>query len=182
MFNSYRTMAVLDGLKLTIENFAELNLPSTFEVPDFPSEPSDPRKHNVAVDKEIYIEKTDYKPDDSDKSFRRLTPKQAVGLKHIGLVLRFVKEVKDAEGHVTEIIVHATKLTEKEKPKAFIHWVAKPVTAEVRLYERLFKSRNPEDAQTVPGGFLTDINPDSLTVLYNALIDQSIAKSKVYDR
>ncbi|CAL2038876.1 unnamed protein product [Caenorhabditis brenneri] len=177
-----RTMAVLDGLKLTIENFAELNLPSTADVPDFPSDPSDPRKHSVAVDKEIFIEKTDYKPDDSDKSFRRLTPKQSVGLKHIGLVLRFVKEIKDAEGHVTEVVVKAEKLTEGEKPKAFIHWVAKPVSAEVRLYDRLFKSKNPEDAQAVPGGFLSDINTDSLTVLYNALIDRSIAASKEYDR
>ncbi|CAP32512.1 Protein CBR-QARS-1 [Caenorhabditis briggsae] len=177
-----RTMAVLDGLKLTIENFADLNLPSTADVPDFPSDPSDPRKHSVAVDQEIYIEKTDYKPDDTDKSFRRLTPKQTVGLKHIGLVLRFVREVKDSEGHVTEVIVKAETLADGEKPKAFIHWVAKPVSAEVRLYERLFKSKNPEDAQALPGGFLTDINPDSLTVLYNALIDQSVAKSKVYDR
>ncbi|CBK19497.1 glutamine--tRNA ligase [Caenorhabditis elegans] len=177
-----RTMAVLEGLKLTIENFSELNLPSSVDVPDFPSDPTDPRKHSVSVDREIFIEKSDYKPDDSDKSFRRLTPKQAVGLKHIGLVLRFVKEVKDAEGHVTEVVVKAEKLSEKDKPKAFIHWVAKPVSCEVRLYDRLFKSKNPEDAQLVPGGFLSDINPDSLTVVYNALIDQSIAKSKVYDR
>lgn len=177
-----RTMAVLDGLKLTIENFSELSLPSTADVPDFPSDPSDPRKHTVAVDKEIFIEKTDYKPDDSDKSFRRLTPKQSVGLKHIGLVLRFIREIKDSEGHVMEVVVKAERLSEGDKPKAFIHWVAKPVSAEVRLYERLFKSKNPEDAQALPGGFLTDINPDSLTVLYNALIDQSIAKSKVYDR
>lgn len=175
-------MAVLEGLKLTIENFSELNLPSSVDVPDFPSDPTDPRKHSVSVDREIFIEKSDYKPDDSDKSFRRLTPKQAVGLKHIGLVLRFVKEVKDAEGHVTEVVVKAEKLSEKDKPKAFIHWVAKPVSCEVRLYDRLFKSKNPEDAQLVPGGFLSDINPDSLTVVYNALIDQSIAKSKVYDR
>lgn len=178
-----RTMAVLDGLKLTIENFAELNLPSTADVPDFPSDPTDARKHSVAVDAEIFIEKTDYKPDDSDKSFRRLTPKQAVGLKHIGLVLRFVREIKDSAGHVSEVVVRAEKLTDNgEKPKAFIHWVAKPVSAEVRLYERLFKSKNPEDPVALPGGFLTDINPDSLTVLYNALIDQSVAKSKVYDR
>uniref|UniRef100_A0A8R1DXH1 Probable glutamine--tRNA ligase n=1 Tax=Caenorhabditis japonica TaxID=281687 RepID=A0A8R1DXH1_CAEJA len=177
-----RTMAVLEGLKLTIENFDELNLPSTFEVPDFPSDVNDTRKHTVSVDKEIFIEKTDYKSDDSDKSFRRLTPKQPVGLKHIGLVLRLVKEVKDSVGNVTELVVHATKMTSEEKPKAFIHWVAKPVSAEVRLYDRLFKSKNPEDAQAVPGGFLTDINPDSLNVLYNALIDQSVAKSKVYDR
>uniref|UniRef100_A0A1I7UIQ5 Probable glutamine--tRNA ligase n=1 Tax=Caenorhabditis tropicalis TaxID=1561998 RepID=A0A1I7UIQ5_9PELO len=177
-----RTLAVLDGLKLTIENFSDLSLPSTADVPDFPSDPADPRKHSVSIDKEIFIEKTDYKPDDSDKSFRRLTPKQSVGLKHIGLVLRFVREIKDQNGHVAEIVVRAEKLTEGEKPKAFIHWVAKPVHAEVRLYERLFNSKNPEDAQALPGGFLTDINPNSMSIHYNALIDKSIASSPVYTR
>ncbi|CAB3409765.1 unnamed protein product [Caenorhabditis bovis] len=176
-----RTMAVLDGLKLTIENFDELKLGSEIEVPDFP-DAENKKTHKIAVDKEIFIEKTDYRSDDKDKSFRRLTPNQTVGLKHIGLVLTVVKEIKDKDGHVQELIVHGSPLSDAEKPKAFIHWVAKPVSAEVRLYERLFKSKNPEDATAVPGGFLNDINPDSLTVLYNSLVDKSIANSKVYDR
>ncbi|EYC10409.1 hypothetical protein Y032_0055g2543 [Ancylostoma ceylanicum] len=48
--------------------------------------------------------------------------------------------------------------------------------------QRRFKSKNPEDPNEVPGGFLTDVNKDSLTVLYTVLIDKSIAHSKVYDR
>ncbi|EYC10410.1 hypothetical protein Y032_0055g2543 [Ancylostoma ceylanicum] len=50
------------------------------------------------------------------------------------------------------------------------------------LLQSLFKSKNPEDPNEVPGGFLTDVNKDSLTVLYTVLIDKSIAHSKVYDR
>lgn len=44
------------------------------------------------------------------------------------------------------------------KPKAFIHWVAQPVRCEVRLYERLFYHKSPEDPAEVPGGYLTDVN------------------------
>jgi len=78
--------------------------------------------------------------------------------------------------------VRAEKLTETNKPKAFIHWVCNPVTCEVRLYDMLFKHKNPEDPQEVPGGFLSDCNVDSLKTLTNSLIDRSIANSKVYDR
>ncbi|KAK6008891.1 hypothetical protein OSTOST_26212 [Ostertagia ostertagi] len=46
----------------------------------------------------------------------------------------------------------------------------------------LFKSKNPEDPNEVPNGFLSDVNKDSLTVLHNVLIDRSIANSKLYDR
>uniref|UniRef100_A0A0N4XQD1 Glutamine--tRNA ligase (inferred by orthology to a human protein) n=1 Tax=Nippostrongylus brasiliensis TaxID=27835 RepID=A0A0N4XQD1_NIPBR len=74
---------------------------------------------------------------DGEKGFRRLTKSQAVGLKYIGVVLSVVEEVLDSAGHVTELIVKASPLTEQNKPKAFVHWVSSPVTAQVRLYERL---------------------------------------------
>ena len=74
---------------------------------------------------------------EADKSYRRLSKNQSVGLKHVGLVLSFVDEVKDAEGRVKEVVVRADKLTDDNKPKAFIHWVCKPVACEVRLYDML---------------------------------------------
>lgn len=80
-----------------------------------------------------------------------------------------------------EIIVRAEKLSTENKPKAFIHWVAKPLFAEVRLYERLFMHKNPEDPAEVPGGFLTDCNPNSLTVIHNCAVDQYLAKAQIYD-
>ncbi|WKY06374.1 hypothetical protein Q1695_006514 [Nippostrongylus brasiliensis] len=180
--NAPRTMAVLEGLKLTIQNFDEMNLPSSVTVPDFPSEPQCTSNHQVAFDRIVYIESSDYRQVDGEKGFRRLTKSQAVGLKYIGVVLSVVEEVLDSAGHVTELIVKASPLTEQNKPKAFVHWVSSPVTAQVRLYERLFNSKNPEDPEEVPGGFLSDVNKDSLTVLHNVLIDKSIANSKQYDR
>ncbi|EYC10419.1 hypothetical protein Y032_0055g2548 [Ancylostoma ceylanicum] len=56
-----RTMAVLEGLKMTIENFDEMNLPSTVTVPDFPSDPQCNKTHEVAFDRVVYIERSDYR-------------------------------------------------------------------------------------------------------------------------
>ena len=56
------------------------------------------------------------------------------------------------------------------KPKAFIHWVdgSDCKKIEVRLYERLFKHKNPEDSTIVPDGFLSDVDENSLTVVEDA--------------
>uniref|UniRef100_A0A1I7XAE9 glutamine--tRNA ligase n=1 Tax=Heterorhabditis bacteriophora TaxID=37862 RepID=A0A1I7XAE9_HETBA len=59
--NAPRTMAVLEGLKLTIENFSEMALPSMITVPDFPSDPQCSTHHQVAFSDTIYIEKSDYR-------------------------------------------------------------------------------------------------------------------------
>ncbi|RCN52116.1 hypothetical protein ANCCAN_01546 [Ancylostoma caninum] len=56
-----RTMAVLEGLKMTIENFDEMNLPATVTVPDFPSDPQCNKTHEVAFDRVVYIERSDYR-------------------------------------------------------------------------------------------------------------------------
>ena len=69
-----------------------------------------------------------------------------------------------------------------EKPKAFVHWVADPVEVEVRLYERLFRHKNPEDPAEVPGGFLSDVDPDSKKVLRGCMADRHLLKAKVLDR
>uniref|UniRef100_A0A0K0D5M0 tRNA-synt_1c_C domain-containing protein n=1 Tax=Angiostrongylus cantonensis TaxID=6313 RepID=A0A0K0D5M0_ANGCA len=66
-----------------------------------------------------------------------MTKDQPVGLKYIGVVLSLVREVLDVSGNIIELIVRASTLTEQNKPKAFVHWVSHPITAEVRLYDRL---------------------------------------------
>ncbi|VDP31010.1 unnamed protein product [Heligmosomoides polygyrus] len=89
--------------------------------------------------------------DESDRSFRRLTKGQSVGLKYIGIVLEVAKEILDSAGNVTELLVRASALNEQNKPKAFVHWVSRPTTAEVRLYERLnFVSSNPDSKPSIP--------------------------------
>ncbi|TMS39357.1 hypothetical protein L596_005895 [Steinernema carpocapsae] len=184
--NAPRTMAVLEPLKVQIQNFASLNLPSKFAVRDFPAMPSVPAistaEHEVAVSDVVFIEASDYRKDNTDKKFRRLTKEQPVALKYLGLVLSVVEEVLDKVGNVCELVVTAEKATDQNRPKAFIHWVSNPMKCEVRMYDRLFKHKNPEDAEVVPGGFLKDCDTDSLTVLRNVYVDKYLASSKVYDK
>jgi glutaminyl-tRNA synthetase len=105
-------------------------------------------------------------------------------LRHAGYIIKFVKVVaKNASGVPTEIDVECCAVDKADKkPKAFIHWVSDPVEIEVRLYERLFKHKNPEDPAEVPNGFLSDINENSLTVLTGALADKHLRGAKVFDK
>ncbi|XP_063977251.1 probable glutamine--tRNA ligase [Diachasmimorpha longicaudata] len=155
-----RHMVVLEPVKVTIENFqGQEQAAKGFDVPDFPIE-VERGQHHVEFDEIIYIEASDFKEED-EKGFRRLTPKQSVGLKYAGIVLTFQRIERDESGKMTGLIVKQEPLTDKNKPKAFIHWVAKPKLASIRLYERLFNHKNPEDTNEVPNGFLSDINPES---------------------
>ncbi|CEF63981.1 Probable glutamine--tRNA ligase [Strongyloides ratti] len=179
--NAPRTMAVVEPLKVTIENFSDLDIGESIVVADFPGDTSRKESHSISVSNVIFIENGDFKFE-QEKGYRRLTSTQSVGLRYLGLVLTFVKEVRNSVGEITEVIVNATKLTNDNKPKAFIHWVSKPKIVEVRLYNRLFKHKNPEDSEQVPNGFLSDCDPDSLIVIQNAMIDNYLSQVKPYDK
>ncbi|XP_076289861.1 glutaminyl-tRNA synthetase [Lasioglossum baleicum] len=166
-----RHMAVLDPLKVTISNFPHEN-PVKLSVPNFPNEP-EKGQHNIIFDEVIYIEASDFQ-EKATKDFRRLTPNQFVGLKHAGVVLTVQEIERDSSGNIINIIVKQEPASENNKPKAFIHWVSNPVLASIRLYERLFKHKNPEDTSEVPNGFLSDINPSSKKEIVG-YIDASLA-------
>ncbi|KFP34122.1 Glutamine--tRNA ligase, partial [Colius striatus] len=174
-----RAMAVLEPLKVTITNFPS---PKALEVlvPNFPADESQ-GFHKVPFQPTIYIEETDFR-EEVDKGYKRLAPGQPVGLRHTGYVITVQNIIKDASGHVIELEVTCTKSDVAEKPKAFIHWVSEPLACEVRLYERLFLHKNPEDPSEVPGGFLSDLNPDSLRVIHNALVDSSVLSARPFDK
>ncbi|XP_076313603.1 glutaminyl-tRNA synthetase [Tachypleus tridentatus] len=174
-----RTMAVLEPLKVTIVNFPHTSC-IQIEVPNFPADPSK-GSHMVTFGKVIYIEESDYR-EIPEKGYRRLTLEQPVGLRYTGYVILFQKAIKDSTGRVTEIEVTCKKVLDLEKPKAFIHWVSEPLACEVRLYERLFNHKLPEDPNEVPGGFVSDCNKDSLKVVPDALIDASVKSAKIYDK
>lgn len=153
-----RHMVVIDPLKVIIANYTDKE-PLTIDVTDFPNEPTKGQR-KVAFDSIVYIEATDFK-ETEEKGYRRLTPGQPVGLKYAGIVLTFQRVEKDPQGKITGLVVRQEPLSDKNKPKAFIHWVCQPKLATIRLYERLFKHKNPEDINEVPNGYLTDINPAS---------------------
>ncbi|GMT24399.1 hypothetical protein PFISCL1PPCAC_15696, partial [Pristionchus fissidentatus] len=179
--HSPRTMAVLDPIPVRITNFSSLSLPSSISIPDFPSN-SCSSTHDVNFSDTLYIERDDYHQGTASKEFRRLATGQNVGLKHIGLVLYLEKEITGEDGSVTGLEVRAEEVNETNKPKAFIHWVSNPIAVQVRLYERLFHHKNPEDATEVPGGFLSDCNENSLSILHRVYVDRYLATVKVLDR
>uniref|UniRef100_A0A671KSA0 Glutamine--tRNA ligase n=1 Tax=Sinocyclocheilus anshuiensis TaxID=1608454 RepID=A0A671KSA0_9TELE len=170
-----RAMAILEPLKVTITN-----LPTNAQevrVPDFPANEAK-GSHVVPFSKTIFIEQSDFR----EKGYKRLTPDQPVGLRHAGYVISVQRVIKDGCGKVCELEVTCASSDSVEKPKAFIHWVSDPLRCEVRLYERLFLHKNPEDPAEVPAGFLSDINPNSLTGIECALVDHSVGKAKVFDK
>ncbi|XP_016980573.1 probable glutamine--tRNA ligase [Drosophila rhopaloa] len=174
-----RRLVVLEPLKVTIKNLPHAK-PVQLEVPDFPQNPQQ-GSHKITLDKVIYIEQGDFKLE-PEKGYRRLSPNQSVGLRHAGLVISVVEIVKDpATGKVVELICTSQSAEQAEKPKAFVQWVSQPIQLEVRLYEQLFKHKNPEDPNEVPGGFLSDISEQSISVAV-AFADKALSQSKVYDK
>lgn len=173
-----RTMVVLEPLKVNIRNFAFLN--KIIAVPDFPDNP-EKGSHNITFSPTIYIEKSDLNASANvEKGYRRLTRDQEVGLRYANFIMKLIKVHQPRNGadpeDISEIDVECIPVDEyTKKPKAFIHWVGNPVEIEVRLYERLFKHKNPEDTSEVPGGFLTDVNEKSLITL-KSMADSSILK------
>lgn len=173
-----RVLAVLEPLKVTISNFP-FDKPQTLVIPNFPNDPS-LGSHEIVFDKVIYIEQTDFK-ELPDKGYRRLAPEQTVGLRHAGFVLRVDSIVRNDQGNVAELICSCESTDTAAKPKAFVQWVSHPIEIEVRLYDLLFRHKNPEDVNEVPGGFLSDCDKNSLTKL-TSYVDASMSKCKVYDK
>ena len=177
-----RMMAVLDPIKLVIDNYPEgqtemLEAANNMENPELGS-------HQVPFGKELYIERDDFMEEPPKKYFR-LFPGNEVRLMHAYFV-KCTSFEKDENGNVT--VVHctydpATKagsgFTER-KVKGTIHWVPakEAVKAEVRLYENLVDEEkgvyNKEDGSL-------NLNPNSLTVLKNCYIEPAIAGAKAYE-
>ncbi|CAG9809996.1 unnamed protein product [Chironomus riparius] len=174
-----RRLVVLEPLKITIRNFIS-DKPINLTIPDFPAQTENKASHNIVFDRIVYIEQSDFK-ESPEKGYRRLSPNQTVGLRHAGVVLKVEKVLKDNSNKIIELICSCEKVEVAEKPKAFIQWVSNPYEIEVRLYERLFIHKNPEDANEVPNGFLSDCNKDSLKIL-KSFADKSLSSAKVYDK
>ncbi|KAI4100782.1 MAG: hypothetical protein L6R37_005274 [Teloschistes peruensis] len=173
-----RLMLVLDPIPVIIDN-----LPDDYiEDIELPFSPKDPSfgTHIVPFTKTVYIDRTDFREEDS-KDFFRMAPGKAVGLLKVPFPIKATSFEKDAQtGKVT--CVHAIYEKPEEgtafkKPKTYIQWVGSspkhnsPVTAEVRIFNPLFKSENPDAAE---GGYLCDINPDSEEIYPTAMIETGI--------
>ncbi|KAI0133337.1 glutaminyl-tRNA synthetase [Hypoxylon sp. NC0597] len=170
-----RLMLVLDPIPVVIEDADDLD-GTTITLPFSPKDPK-MGSHDVKFTKTVYIDRSDFR-EEADPAFFRLAPGKTVGLLQVPYPIKAVSFTKDdATGKVTEIRAVFDK--ETKKPKAYIQWVSTEAAgsrkAEVRIYNSLFKSDNPNDA---PGGFLSDINPESEIIFPNALIESGFDEVK----
>ncbi len=170
-----RRIAVLDPLKLIIDNYPEGQLEECF-APNHPLHP-ELGQRAVPFSRELWIEGEDFMEVPS-KGYRRLFPGNMARLRY-GYVVKCTGCDKDADGKV--VAVHCEYLPETRsgtpgadsvKVKGNLHWVsaAQSYAAEIRLYERLFKvaapgSRREGDAPELERDFLDDLNPDSVQTI-----------------
>ena len=176
-----RAMAVLDPIKVTIENFP-FESRTEIDIPNFPTDESK-GTHKVFFDKVVYIDSSDFQENPTDKSYKRLSLSQQVALRYSGYQIEVKRVVKDPKTNkVTELVASCAKTTDANKPKGFIQWVSNPLAIEVRLYDKLFNHENPEDPKEVPAGWLSDVNKNALTVINTALVDVSVRSAKAFDK
>ncbi len=168
-----RVMCVLDPLKVTIENYeGSEELDASYYPEDVPKEGS----RKLPFSRELYIEREDFS-ENPPAGFYRLTPEQPVRLKH-AYIITCKEVIKDAQGNITEIIAtyrpdsKSGSDTSGIKVKSAIQWVdaARAKTVEVRLYDRLYANEAPEGVE--------DLNPDSLKIIKNALIEPAVITEK----
>jgi glutaminyl-tRNA synthetase len=180
---SERRIAVLDPIKLVIDNYADNKTEDCF-APNHPQKP-ELGKRVVPLTRELWIEREDFE-ENPPKGFFRLMPDGMVRLRY-GYVVKCTGFEKDAAGNVT--VVHCDYLPDTKsgtpgadaiKVKGNIHWVsaAHAYSAEVRLYDRLFSAEHPGEADT---DYLTQLNPNSVKTI-TAQLELSLKDAKPEDR
>jgi glutaminyl-tRNA synthetase len=169
-----RRMAVLDPIKLVIENYPE----GEEELLEAVNNPQDEAAgtRQVPFSRELYIERGDFM-EDPPKKFFRLAPGREVRLRY-AFFITCEDVVKDGDGRVVELKCRYDPETrggnapDGRKVKATLHWVsaAHAVDAEVRLYDHLFAKPDPG----TEGDWLADLNPDSLTTVQGCKLEPSL--------
>ena len=180
--SALRRMAVLDPLKVVIENYPE-GEDEELEAVNNPENEADGTRM-VPFGRELWIERADFM-EHPPKKFFRLAPGREVRLRYAYYVT-CTDVIKDVEGNVTELRCTydpATKgggSSDGRKVKATLHWVsvAHAVAAEVRLYYNLFTAETPGARS---GDMLDDINPDSLRILENCQLERALSTSAIGD-
>ena len=180
-----RAMAVLRPLKVVIDNYPE-EKEEFVEVANNPEDPSAGTRQ-VPFARELYIEQDDFREVPPPKYYR-LSPGKEVRLRNAYFITA-KNVVKDADGNVVE--VHCTydpasrggNSPDGRKVKSTMHWVSAKhaLSAEIRLYDKLFAKPDPYDFPE--GGDLFDnLNPNSLEIVTDAKLEPSLASAKAGDR
>ncbi|KFD17829.1 MULTISPECIES: glutamine--tRNA ligase [Tatumella] len=175
--NAPRAMAVLDPVRVVIENLPE----GHSEVITMPNHPNRPEMgtREVTFSREVWIDRADFR-EEANKHYKRLVTGKEVRLRN-AYVIKAERAVKDEDGNITTIYCQCDTETLSKDPadgrkvKGVIHWVSVSagLPAEFRLYDRLFSVPNPgaED------DFLSTINPDSLNICHG-YVEQSLQNAE----
>ena len=180
-----RVMGVLNPLKVIIDNYPEGQAEEELDAINNPEDASAGTR-KVPFSKELYIERADFREDPPKKYFR-LAPGREVRLRYAYYVTCVDFKKDEKTGEITE--VHCTYDPETRggdspdgrKVKATLHWVSAKhaITAEIRLYDRLFTKENPGEDKDVD--FKEFLNPNSLEVLSGCRLEPSLAKAEAGD-
>ena len=183
---SLRAMAVLHPLKVVIDNYPADQKEEFVEVANNP-EDAEAGTRQVPFSRELYIEQDDFREVPPPKYYR-LSPGKEVRLRNAYFVTA-QSVVKDAAGNVVE--VHCTydpasrggQSPDGRKVKSTMHWVsaAHAISAEIRLYDKLFSKPDPydlEEGQDV----LDNLNPNSLEIVSGTKLEPSLRNAKPGDR
>ena len=180
-----RVMAVINPVKLVIENYPE----GKVEMVTTENNPEDPEsgEREMPFTREIYIEREDFM-EEAPKKFFRLSIGNEVRLKGAYFV-KATRVDKDEEGNITTIYATYDPETKsgsgteasKRKVKGTLHWVSatENLPIEVRLYDRLFSVEDPE--QDEDGDFLQYINPNSMEIVHG-FAEIALKKAKPEDK
>jgi len=176
--NSQRRMAVLNPIKVIITNY-DKNKTEYLQAINNPEDESAGIRE-LPFSRELFIEADDFMEDPPKKYFR-LSPNNEVRLK-FAYFITCHEVVKNSKGEIIEI--HCTydkdskggKSPDGRKVRGTIHWVSAShaIDASVKLYDRLFKSPNPESSEN----FLDDLNDSSLITINNCKLEPSLLEVK----
>jgi len=176
-----RVMAVLDPIRVVIENYPE----GQVEQMEAVNNPEDPAagKRTVPFSRELYVERNDFR-EDPPRKFHRLGPGREVRLRY-GYFITCRDVVKNDAGDVVELRctydpeTRGGQAPDGRKVRGTIHWVSveHAIEAEVRLYDRLFHREKP-DSTGEGEDFTANLNPDSLSVIPRALLEPSMADAE----
>jgi glutaminyl-tRNA synthetase len=176
--DSPRVMAVINPLKVVIDNYPE-DKTESLKAPNHPKQP-EMGTRNMLFSKELFIEHDDFMEDPPSKFFR-LQPGGEVRLR-FAYIIKCNKIIKDSAGAIKEIHCSYDPDTKSgsgksdKKVKGTIHWVSaiNSTNATINLYENLYSNPHPESS--------SDLNKNSLTVIEDAVIEDSFTKAKPGDR
>ena len=172
-----RVLCVMDPLKVTIENYEGSE---EIDAPYYPHDVPKDGSRKLPFSKDIYIERDDFM-ENPPKGYFRLTPEQPVRLRH-GYIIACKEVIKNLDGKIIEIKAEyypeskSGSDTSGIKVNSAIQWVSakEAKTVELRVYDRLFKNEAPEG--------LEDLNPDSLKIIKNALVEPAVITDKIDER